>query len=50
MGLNDDALDAIAAETEESKIERTSSTEKLKILEKTLEILNRLDRHRPSGT
>ena len=44
--MNEDIIDAIAAETEESKVERKSSTEKLSILEKTLSILKKLDRHR----
>ena len=42
-------IEDIAAETEESKAERASSTKKLRILEETLSILHRLDRHKPES-
>ena len=47
FGLEDSVLESIAAETEESKMERASSTKKLAVLEATLKILQRLDRHKP---
>jgi hypothetical protein len=47
IGLDDSLLQSIAAETEESKAERASSTKKLQILEATLKALHRLDRHKP---
>jgi hypothetical protein len=47
LGLDETMVENIAAETEESKTERASSTKKLQILEATLKILHRLDRHRP---
>jgi hypothetical protein len=47
IGLSDSVLESIAAETEDSKAERVSSTKKLEVLEATLKLLNRLDRHKP---
>jgi len=47
--LDESVVQIIAAETEESKAERASSTKKLHILEATLKILHRLDRHKPRG-
>lgn len=49
MALSDDSIEAIAAETDESKAERASSSKKLEILTKTLKVLHRLDRHNPRG-
>jgi len=45
--LEDSVIERIAAETEESKVERASSTKKLEILSRTLKVLHRLDRHNP---
>jgi hypothetical protein len=47
ISLSDSVLESIAAETEDSKAERVSSTKKLEVLEATLKLLNRLDRHKP---
>jgi hypothetical protein len=47
IGLEDVVIENIAAESEESKVERTSSMGKLEILEKALSVLHRLDRHSP---
>jgi hypothetical protein len=47
--LEDTVLQDIAAETEESKAERANTEKKLQVLEQTLSVLHRLDRHRPRG-
>jgi hypothetical protein len=47
IALEDNIVESIAAESEESKVERTSCAGKLEILEKALSILRRLDRHNP---
>lgn len=47
--LDDDTVSNIAAETEESRLERSRATEKLKVLESTLVVLRSLDRHKPAG-
>jgi GTPase SAR1 family protein len=47
--LTDSIVEDIAAETEESKVERTAFMKKLQVLEETLSVLHRLDRHRPTG-
>jgi hypothetical protein len=49
IGLDDTQVEGIAAESEESRAERSRATEKLKVLERTLKVLNSLDRHKPSG-
>ena len=50
LNMEDEVIDDIASETEESKLERTSSTKKLEILEAALQALRRLDKHKPKGT
>jgi hypothetical protein len=40
-------VESVAAESEESKVERASCAGKLEILEKALSVLRRLDRHNP---
>ena len=47
IGLADDIIKAVAAESEESQKERDSCTAKLEILNRALSILRRLDRHNP---
>lgn len=47
--LDDETISDIAAETEESRVERSRATEKLKVLERTLVVLRSLDRHKPTG-
>lgn len=42
-------IEKVAAESEESQAERASSSKKLHILEATLSILRRLDRHKPKS-
>ena len=49
-GLSDEAIESIAAETDESKAERASSMRKLEILKRTRAVLQRLDRQTPKGT
>lgn len=49
MLLDDDVAKNIAAETEESRAERTRATEKLQGLQMTLDILRRLDHHRSTS-
>ncbi len=49
VGLDDKTVKDIAGESEESQKERKSSTDKLKILQDTLQILRRLDRHQSIG-
>ena len=49
FSLDDAATEAIAAETEESKMERAASTRKMEILEASLKVLRSLDRHKPHG-
>jgi hypothetical protein len=48
IGLDDATVTRIAAETEESRLERSRVTEKLKVLESTLVVLRSLDRHKPA--
>lgn len=48
IGLDDATTTRIAAETEESRLERSRVTEKLKVLESTLVVLRSLDRHKPA--
>ena len=50
LDMEDEVIDDIASETEDSKVERTSSSKKLEILEAALQALRRLDKHKPSGT
>lgn len=45
--LDDAMVESIAGETEASRTERMQATEKLKVLEETLDVLRRLERHRP---
>jgi hypothetical protein len=47
IGLADDIIEQVAAESEESKIERASCEGKLVILDRALSVLRRLDRHNP---
>ena len=47
--LSDGVVEDIAAETDESKVERAAFMKKLQGLEETLSVLHRLDRHRPTG-
>lgn len=47
IALEDSIVESIAAESEDSKVERISCAGKLEILEKALSILRRLDRHNP---
>jgi GTPase SAR1 family protein len=47
--LTDSVVEDIAGETEESKAERAAFLKKLQVLEETLSVLHRLDRHRPTG-
>ena len=49
MKLNDDSVSAIAAESEDSMLERQRSTEKLKTLQEGLVTLNHLSRPRNAG-
>ncbi len=49
VGLDDATISNIAAETEESRLERSRATEKLKVLESTLVVLRSLDRHQPAS-
>lgn len=49
LSLNEQTLQAIAAETEESKLERKRNLEKLKSLRSGLQILTRLAHHRGPG-
>ncbi|KAL9616956.1 MAG: hypothetical protein Q9160_008226 [Pyrenula sp. 1 TL-2023] len=49
MELDDETIESIAAETEDSKTERARATEKLNGLRKTLDHLRRLSRHRRGG-
>ncbi|KAK5936896.1 hypothetical protein PMZ80_010834 [Knufia obscura] len=44
LTLEEDLIEDIAGETEESKLERTSSTQKLGTLKQALDVLKRLDR------
>lgn len=47
--ISEDVIEDIAGETEESKMERESSTTKLATLKKALEVLKRLDRGQTQG-
>ena len=47
MSLSDEVIKGIAAETEETKAERSSCEKKLEILQKTMTVLRRLERHNP---
>jgi hypothetical protein len=49
LGLGDDEIESIAAESGESRAERSRASEKLKVLESTLKVLQSLDRHKASG-
>ena len=49
MRLSDEVIERIAAETEETKVERSSCEKKLEILQKTMTVLRRLERHNPKG-
>jgi hypothetical protein len=49
IGLEEDQVERIAAESEESRAERSRATEKLTVLENTLKVLQSLDRHKASG-
>lgn len=46
LGLDDEQIESIAAESAESRAERTQAVEKLKVLEGTLKVLQSLDRHK----
>ncbi|KAF7504265.1 hypothetical protein GJ744_002523 [Endocarpon pusillum] len=46
FALGPDEIESIAAESEESRVERSRATEKLKVLESTLKVLHSLDRHK----
>ena len=48
ISLSDKLVTNIAAETEDSQIERTRTMEKLKVLRATLDILHSLDMHQPT--
>jgi hypothetical protein len=50
ISLEDAIIEDIAAETEESKVERSNTVNKKQILERALVVLHRLDRHKPKGT
>lgn len=47
IGLEDIIVESVAAESDESKVERARCAGKLEILEKALSVLHRLDRHNP---
>jgi hypothetical protein len=49
MTLDDATVTQIAAESEESKIERSGATDKLKVLESALVVLRSLERHKLVG-
>ena len=49
MRLSDEVIESIAAETEETKVERSSCEKKLDILQKTMAVLRRLEKHNPEG-
>lgn len=49
LDMEDSTIEDIAGETEESKMERTSSSQKLKVLQAALNALRRLDKHKPNG-
>ena len=49
LEMDDGAIEDIAAETEESKIERASTTQKLEVLEAAMQALRRLDKHKAIG-
>lgn len=46
ISLDDTTVAKIAAETEESRLERLHAEEKLKVLEHSLKVLRSLDRHK----
>jgi hypothetical protein len=50
LDMEDDVIEDIAGETEESKMERASSSQKLKVLQAALNALRRLDKHKAKGT
>ena len=49
INLPDEVIRCIAGETDESQVERASSMKKMKILEDTMAVLRRLERHNPKG-
>lgn len=49
IGFDDDLVSKIAAETEDSQIERARVIKKLKILEAGLQTLSRLGQIKPAG-
>jgi hypothetical protein len=49
FALEPDEIESIAAESEESRIERSRTMEKLKVLEGTLKVLHSLNRHKSTG-
>jgi hypothetical protein len=49
LHLSDEQIEGIAAETGESQTERASCTSKLEALQRALDVLHRLDRHKPRG-
>lgn len=49
FALEPDEIESIAAESEESRVERSRATEKLKVLDSTLTVLHSLDRHKITG-
>lgn len=49
FALEPEEIESIAAESEESRIERSRATEKLEVLDRTLKVLHSLDRHKSTG-
>lgn len=49
FALEPDEIESIAAESQESRVERSRATEKLKVLDGTLKVLHSLDRHKITG-
>ena len=49
VSLDDATVTSIAAETEESKLDRSRASHKLKVLESALIVLRSLDRHKTVG-
>ena len=49
LELDDSLIRNVAAETEESQLERARTIKKLKCLEAGLQTLNRLNRNKPAG-
>lgn len=49
FALEEDEIESIAAESEESRMERIRVTEKSRVLDHTLKVLNSLNRHKNIG-